>query len=92
MSAGGVQTSSLGRRRSTLTLRLIDQATPIRRGSRLRLTLASSSTAQSPANLLYLDTPLAAGARATIHSVRVTLPVLRRPISLRRSGYREEHR
>lgn len=81
VSAGGRQTAALGRARRTLTLRLIDQSTPIPRGSRLRLTLATSSTAQSPANLLYLDTPLPGDARATVHSVHMTLPVLRRPVS-----------
>ena len=67
--------------RATVAIRLIDQATFLPRGSRLELTLASSSLAQSPANLLYLDLPLPAAARATITSARLTLPSLVTPVS-----------
>jgi predicted acyl esterase len=78
VSGGGVPLRN-GRR--TVTIRLIDQATFVPRGSRLTLTLASSSLAQNPANLLYLDLPLPAPARATIFSTKLTLPVLATPIS-----------
>jgi hypothetical protein len=64
-----------------LTIRLIDQATPIPAGSRLSLTLASSSTKQSPSNRLYLDLPMLATARLTVGPVRLILPVLRNVIS-----------
>ena len=78
VSGGGVPLRN-GRR--TVTIRLIDQATFVPRGSRLTLTLASSSLAQNPANLLYLDLPLPAPARATIFSTKLTLPVLATPVS-----------
>src|SRR5205814_7768876 len=59
VSEGGINTSGLkGRHR--LTIRLIDDATKIPSSSRLSLTLASSSTAENPGNLLYLDLPMPA--------------------------------
>ena len=63
-----------------VTIRLLSQATTIPRGSRLRLTVAGSSTAQSVANLLY---PIAVqtGAQVTLGEARVILPTLKRPIS-----------
>jgi predicted acyl esterase len=48
---------------------LIDQATAIPKGSTLRVTLASSSLAQNPGNLLYLSLPLPAKARLSIREV-----------------------
>jgi hypothetical protein len=78
VSGGGVPLRN-GRRK--VTIRLTDQATFVPRGSRLTLTLASSSLAQSPANLLYLDLPLPTQARATVFSTRLTLPVLTAPVS-----------
>jgi predicted acyl esterase len=48
---------------------LIDQATAIPRGSTLRVTLASSSLAQNPGNLLYLSLPLPAKARLSVREV-----------------------
>jgi len=59
-----------------LALRLTDQSTPITRGSRLRLTLGTAS-----ADLLYLQYPLQQGVKVTIGRVRLTMPVLRHPIS-----------
>ena len=44
---------------------MIDQATFVPKGSRFSVTVASSSSAQNPANLLYLDLPMVAGARDT---------------------------
>jgi predicted acyl esterase len=80
VSEGGINTSSLsGTHR--LTIRLLDDATLIPRGSRLTLTLASSSLAQDPANLLYLDLPMPRAARVTLGHARLVLPVLRRPVS-----------
>jgi predicted acyl esterase len=80
VSEGGVNTAGLrGRRR--VTIRLIAQATLIPRRSRLRLTLASSSVAQNPGNLLYLNLPMPASARISIGAANLTLPVLRRPVS-----------
>ena len=60
---------------------MIDDATLIPRGSRLRLTLASNSLAQNPANLLYLNLPMPAAARISIGEVKLVLPVLRHPVS-----------
>jgi predicted acyl esterase len=80
VSEGGVNTAGL-RGRHRLTIRMIDDATLIPGGSRLRLTLASSSLAQDAANLLYLNLPMPAAARISIGDVALTLPVLRRPVS-----------
>ena len=43
--------------RQTYRIGLSDQATFVPRGSRLTVTIGSSSLAQSPGNLLYLDLP-----------------------------------
>ena len=51
------------------------------KGSRLSVTIASSSSAQNPANLLYLDLPMVTGARLTLGSMTVRVPVLGEPIS-----------
>lgn len=73
---GGAATPAIGRRPRQVMLRLTNQSTLIRRGSRLRLTLATSS-----ADLLYLNFPLSQGVKVTIRAARLTLPVLRRPVS-----------
>jgi predicted acyl esterase len=78
VSAGGVPTKNGARK---LTIRLINQATYIPKGSRLTLTLASSSTAQSTSNLLYLDLPMAAGARVRVGTAVLKLPGLRTPVT-----------
>jgi fermentation-respiration switch protein FrsA (DUF1100 family) len=80
VSEGGINTSAMSGRH-TLTIRLIDVATLIPRGSRLTLTLASSSLAQDPGNLLYLDPTMPSGARVRLGPAQLTLPILRRPIS-----------
>jgi hypothetical protein len=59
---------------------LISQATRIPAGSTLELTLAGTSTAQNPGNLLYL-VPVPQRARITIRDVRLQVPVLRAPVS-----------
>jgi predicted acyl esterase len=74
VSAGGVPTSNGARK---VTIQLVSQATYIPNGSRLTLTLASSSTAQSTTNLLYLDLPMAARARARVGTAVLKLPGLR---------------
>jgi predicted acyl esterase len=78
VSAGGVPTKTGARQ---VTIRLIDQATYIPKGSRLTLTLASSSTAQSTSNLLYLDLPMAASARVRVGTALLKLPGLRTPVT-----------
>jgi predicted acyl esterase len=80
VSEGGVSTTTLGSAPRLLTIRLMSQATTIPRGSRLRLTLAGTSTAQHRDNLLYLVSP-ELSSRLTLGETRVVLPVLRRPVS-----------
>jgi predicted acyl esterase len=80
VSEGGVNTASL-RGKHRFTIRMIDGATLIPRGSRLTLTLASSSLAQDPNNLLYLDLPMPPRAKVTLGPARLELPVLRAPVS-----------
>ena len=70
-----------GRAGGRYRIALNDQATFLPRGSRLTLTLGSSSLAQSPANLLYLDLPLAPTARLAVTSGSVALPALATPVS-----------
>jgi predicted acyl esterase len=80
ISEGGAQTPMLSARKRLITIRMLSQATTIPRGSRLRLTIAGSSTLQHPDNLLYpISVPSA--ARASIGEAKVVLPVLKRPIS-----------
>jgi hypothetical protein len=45
------------------------------------VTLGSSSQAQSASNLLYLDLPMPASARLSVGKAKLSLPVLRRPVS-----------
>jgi hypothetical protein len=80
ISEGGINTAGLSGTHK-LTIRLLDDATLVPRGSRLSLTLASSSLAQNPGNLLYLDLPMPAGARVTVGPAQLVLPVLRKPVS-----------
>jgi predicted acyl esterase len=80
VSEGGINTAGLkGTRR--LTIRLLDTATLIPRGARLTLTLASSSVAQNAGNLLYLNLPMPKAARISLGPARLTLPILRKPVS-----------
>jgi fermentation-respiration switch protein FrsA (DUF1100 family) len=80
VSEGGINTAGLrGTRR--LSIHLIDTATLIPQGARLRLTLASSSVAQSAGNLLYLNLPMPRRARLGVGKVRLLLPILDSPVS-----------
>lgn len=79
VSEGGARVR-LGSRAKRITIRLISQVTNVPRGSRLRLTIAGTSTAQSPSNLLYLS-GVPRSARLDVGSAALTLPVLRKPIS-----------
>lgn len=78
VAVGGIPTRNGSR---TMTIRLSSQATFLPRGSRLTLTLASSSTAQSPSNVLYLDLPMAASARVRLGTAVLRLPGLRTPVT-----------
>jgi pimeloyl-ACP methyl ester carboxylesterase len=80
VSEGGINTAGL-KGTHTLTIRMIDDATVIPRGSRLTLTLASSSLAQDPNNLLYLDPTMPRGAKVSLGPAQLVLPVLRKAIS-----------
>jgi predicted acyl esterase len=62
---------------------LIDQSTRIPKGSRFTVTLASSSLAQNPGNLLYLNLPMPASSRITLRSATLTVPVLRATVPAR---------
>ena len=63
VSGGGVPTTA-GKR--TYTIRMISQMTLIPGGAKLSLTLGSSSLAQDPGDLLYLQLPMPDAARLTI--------------------------
>jgi hypothetical protein len=78
VSEGGTKLPA--RKSFTVSFRLISDATLIRSGSRLRLTLSWTSTAQSSANLLYL-TGVPDGSSLTVKRAFLTLPVLKRPVS-----------
>jgi predicted acyl esterase len=52
-------------------------ATVVPPRSRLRVTIGSSSLAQNPANLLYLDLPMPPAARLTVREIALLYPVLR---------------
>jgi len=78
VSGGGVPTKPGAQK---VTISLVNQATFVPKGSRLTLTLASSSTAQNPTNLLYLDLPMAPTARARVGTATLKLPGLRTPVT-----------
>jgi hypothetical protein len=78
VSAGGVPTRNGTRK---VTIRLINQATYVPKGSRLTLILASASTAQASSNLLYLDLPMPATARVRVGTAVLKLPGLRTPVT-----------
>jgi predicted acyl esterase len=79
VSEGGIQ-APVGQLPQTLTIRLVNDATLIPKGSRLQLTLAATSTAQDPANGLYVA-PVPADSQLAVGRVDLTLPTLRKPIS-----------
>jgi hypothetical protein len=79
VSSGGARVR-LGSRPKQISIRLISQLTSVPPRSRLRLTVAATSTAQSPGNLLYLS-GVPRSSRLVVGPARLTLPVLARPIS-----------
>jgi len=81
VSEGGAATPKLTGRPRTVTIRFIDDATLIPARSRLRLTLATASTAQNIQNALYLDVGTPDTARVTVGVATLRLPVLRKAIS-----------
>jgi predicted acyl esterase len=78
VAAGGTPTAAGAR---TYRIRLASQATFVPPGSRWSLTLASSSTAQSRGNLLYLELPTPAGARLQVGRTALRWNALLRPVS-----------
>jgi pimeloyl-ACP methyl ester carboxylesterase len=82
ISAGGVKTASLRSAARTLRIRLLSTSVPVPRGSKLRITLAATSQAQSSNNLLYLQSA-PAGSTIAIRQISLTLPVLRNQVSIR---------
>jgi predicted acyl esterase len=78
VAGGGVPTRP---GKHTYRIALGDQATFIPKGSRLTVTVGSSSLAQSPANLLYLDLPFAAGAKLVVTGGSLRIPELATPVS-----------
>jgi predicted acyl esterase len=79
VSAGGARVR-LGTRPKQVVIRLISQMTSIPPRSRLRLTVAGTSTAQSPGNLLYLS-GVPRSSRLVVGPARMTVPLLAKPIS-----------
>jgi pimeloyl-ACP methyl ester carboxylesterase len=79
VGAGGVPLA--GSKPRTVVIRLSDTVTFVPRGSRLRLTLCSSSVAQSTSNLLYLDLPLPEGAKVRLGPAMLSVPRLRAPVT-----------
>ena len=80
ISGGGLPTRSLRRTARTLTIRLLSTATFVPAGSRLRVTLAATSLAQNPGNLLYLQS-VPTGSTITLDKVSLTVRMLRTPVS-----------
>jgi pimeloyl-ACP methyl ester carboxylesterase len=79
VSSGGARVR-LGQRPKQVAIWLISQVTNIPPRSRLRLTVAATSTAQNSGNLLYL-TGVPRSARLVVGRARLTLPILAKPIS-----------
>jgi predicted acyl esterase len=79
VSEGGIPLRPRAKPRR-VSIRLLDQVVTIPAGSRLRLTLAATSTAQNPANALYL-LGVRDGSRVRLSRISVTLPVLKQAIS-----------
>ena len=77
--AGGCVPTRTGTR--TYRIALGNQATFLPRGSRLTLTIGSSSLAQNPGNLLYLDLPMPPTARVRIGNAVLKLPGLRTAVT-----------
>jgi ABC-2 type transport system ATP-binding protein len=79
VSAGGARVH-LGAKPKRVKIRLISQLTAVPKGSRLRLTIAATSTAQSSGNLLYF-TGIPPSRRLVVGPATLSVPVLAKPIS-----------
>ena len=78
VAGGGVPTRAGATR---YRIYLSNQATFIPSGSKLTLTIATSSLAQDPGNLLYLDLPLGPAPKLAVGAISLSLPTLRDPVS-----------
>jgi predicted acyl esterase len=76
---GGGVPAAPGKR--TYRIALGNEATFIPKGSRLTVTIGSSSLAQNAANLLYLDLPFPAGAKLVVTGGSLRIPELATPVS-----------
>ena len=79
LSEGGTITPD-GKTSWTLRFNLISAGNLLKKGTRLRLTIGGTSTVQNTGNLLYLK-PVPDDARLRIGSIKLTVPVLPKPIS-----------
>lgn len=75
LATGGVPAAQVGARPRKLTIRLSAWAAPVPKGTRLTLTLAQTSTAQSSSTPVYLLAKPA--GQLTVTKTAVTVPVLR---------------
>ena len=78
VAGGGVPTTPGAK---SYRIYLSNQATFIPAGSTLTLTVGTSSLAQNPGNLLYLDLPLGPSPKVTVGAIGLSLPTLAKPIS-----------
>jgi predicted acyl esterase len=79
LSEGGTVTPT-GKKSWTLRFNLISDANLLKKGTRLTLTFGATSTVQNIGNLLYLK-PVPDDAQLKLGSVRLSVPVLAKPIS-----------
>jgi pimeloyl-ACP methyl ester carboxylesterase len=78
VGSGGIATRK-GLRK--ITINLPGQMLVVPKGSRLVLTLGSSSLAQAKTNTTYLDLPMPTTARVRVGNAVVALPGLRQPVT-----------
>ncbi len=71
---------TLSRKPKQVTIRLAFWANTLPAGSKIRLTLAATSTAESAGNIIYISS-VPDGSKLTVGKVTLTLPVLLKPIS-----------
>jgi ABC-2 type transport system ATP-binding protein len=80
LGEGGVPLNKLSKTPRPVTIRLAFWANTLPAGSKVRLTLAATSTAQSASNLVYFSS-VPDGSTLTVGKVTLTVPVLLKPIS-----------
>ncbi len=78
VAGGGVPVAA---GKGTYTIGLSSQATYVPPGSKLTVTFGSSSLAQNPGNLLYLDLPMSLGAKVTVGPATLRVPTLAKAVS-----------